>query len=144
MISISTPGARTLPTVVRTGYGDGMLGGNLHRSTDAMDEAGARISKYLLMQLVVNTTYGIPIALGLWVIGVPGALLWGTVAAVMRFIPYVGPAISAIFPVALAFAIDPGWHMPSVPERTSGRCIISRPAMPPGANITMPMKMMPK
>ena len=88
-----------------------MLGGNLHRSTDAMDEAGARISKYLLMQLVVNTTYGIPIALGLWVIGVPGALLWGTVAAVMRFIPYVGPVISAIFPVALAFAIDPGWHM---------------------------------
>ena len=88
-----------------------MLGGNLHRSTNAMDEAGARISKYLLMQLVVNTTYGIPIAAGLWMIGVPGALLWGTVAAVMRFIPYIGPVISAMFPLALAFAIDPGWHM---------------------------------
>ncbi|MBN9039705.1 MAG: hypothetical protein BGP05_22665 [Rhizobiales bacterium 62-47] len=88
-----------------------MLGANIHRSTDAMDEAGARISKYLLMQLIVNTTYGAPIALGLWLIGVPGAILWGTVAATMRFVPYVGPAISAIFPIALAFAIDPGWHM---------------------------------
>ncbi|MBS0529789.1 MAG: AI-2E family transporter [Proteobacteria bacterium] len=88
-----------------------MLGGNLYRSTDAMDEAGARISKYLLMQLLVNVTYGAPLALGLWFIGVPGALLWGSVAAAMRFIPYVGPAISSIFPLALAFAVDPGWSM---------------------------------
>lgn len=88
-----------------------MLGGNLHRSTDAMEEAGSRISKYLLMQLMVNVSYGVPIGLGLWFIGVPGALLWGTVAAVMRFVPYVGPMISAIFPIALAFAVDPGWNM---------------------------------
>ena len=54
-----------------------LLGGSLHRSTDAMDEAGRRISKYLTMQLVVNLTYGIPMAAGLWFIGVPGALLWG-------------------------------------------------------------------
>ncbi len=88
-----------------------MLGGNLHRSTDAVEEAGKRISKYLLMQLVVNVTYGIPMALGLWLIGVPGALLWGTVAAVMRFVPYIGPMLSAIFPIGLAFAVDPGWSM---------------------------------
>jgi predicted PurR-regulated permease PerM len=88
-----------------------MLGGNLHRSTDALEEAGKRISKYLLMQLIVNFTYGIPLAVGLWIIGVPGALLWGTVAAVMRFVPYLGPILSAIFPVALAFAVDPGWNM---------------------------------
>lgn len=88
-----------------------LMGGSLHRATDAMDEAGARIGKYLTMQLIVNLTYGVPMALGLWLIGVPGALLWGAVAAVMRFVPYVGPMISAVFPLALAFAIDPGWSL---------------------------------
>lgn len=88
-----------------------LLGGNLHRSTDAIEEAGKRISRYLLMQLIVNISYAIPMAIGLWLIGVPGALLWGTVAAIMRFVPYVGPLISAVFPIALAFAVDPGWSM---------------------------------
>lgn len=88
-----------------------LLGGNLHRTTDAMDEAGERISRYLTMQLVVNASYGLPMALGLWLIGVPGAFLWGAIAAVMRFVPYVGPMISAVFPIALAFAVDPGWSM---------------------------------
>ncbi|WP_410219307.1 AI-2E family transporter [Paracoccus sp. (in: a-proteobacteria)] len=88
-----------------------LLGGNLHRSTDALEEAGKRISKYLLMQLIVNVSYGIPMALGLWAIGVPGWILWGTLAAIMRFIPYVGPMLSAVFPLALAFAVDPGWQM---------------------------------
>jgi hypothetical protein len=76
-----------------------------------MEEAGARVSKYLLMQLAVNLSYGIPMALGLWIIGVPGALLWGCMAAALRFVPYLGPLISAIFPVALAFATDTGWSM---------------------------------
>ncbi len=88
-----------------------LLGGNIHRSTTTMEEAGTRISKYLLMQLLVNVSYGVPMALGLWLIGIPGALLWGTVAAVMRFIPYIGPLISAVFPLALAVAVDPGWNM---------------------------------
>ena len=88
-----------------------LLGGNLHRTTDAMDEAGTRIGKYLTMQLVVNASYGLPMAVGLWFIGVPGAVLWGALAAVMRFVPYVGPMISALFPLALAFAVDPGWNM---------------------------------
>ena len=88
-----------------------LLGGNLHRTTDAMDEAGVRISKYLTMQLIVNASYGVPMAAGLWLIGVPAAILWGAVAAVMRFVPYVGPMLSAIFPLALAFAVDPGWSM---------------------------------
>lgn len=88
-----------------------LMGGNLYRATDAMEEAGRRISKYLLMQLIVNVTYGIPMAVGLWFIGVPGWILWGTLAAVMRFIPYVGPLLSAIFPISLAFAVDPGWDM---------------------------------
>ncbi len=88
-----------------------LWGGNLHRSTEAMDEAGERISKYLTMQLVVNMSYGVPMAAGLWFIGVPGAILWGAVAAVMRFVPYVGAMISAVFPLLLAFAVDPGWSM---------------------------------
>jgi len=88
-----------------------LLGGSLHRSTDAMDEASRRISRYLTMQLVVNLTYGVPMAAGLWLIGVPGAILWGAVAAVMRFVPYLGPVISAAFPITLAVAVDPGWSM---------------------------------
>lgn len=63
------------------------------------------------MQLVVNVTYAIPMALGLRLIGVPGWILWGTLAAVTRFIPYLGPMLSALFPITLAFAVDPGWNM---------------------------------
>lgn len=88
-----------------------LMGGNLHRATDAMDEAGERISSYLIMQLWVNLSYGVPMAIGLWLIGIPGAFLWGVVAAVMRYVPYVGPMISAIFPLTLAFAVDPGWTL---------------------------------
>lgn len=88
-----------------------LLGGNLHRSTDALDEAGTRISRYLTMQLAVNALYGVPMALGLWVIGVPGAVVWGALAAVMRFVPYVGSPLAAVFPLALAFAVDPGWNL---------------------------------
>lgn len=88
-----------------------MGGGNLHLATDALHEAASRIGRYLRMQLVVNASYGIPMAMGLWFLGVPGAVLWGALATVLRFVPYVGPLISAVFPLALAFAVDPGWSM---------------------------------
>ena len=88
-----------------------LMGGNLHVATDALDEASERIGKYLRMQFIVNVTYGVPMALGLWFLGVPGAVLWGVLATVMRFVPYVGPMISAVFPLALAFAVAPGWDM---------------------------------
>lgn len=88
-----------------------LWGRNLHQATDAIDEAGERISRYLSMQLLVNVSYGIPMAAGLWFIGIPGAMLWGALATVMRFVPYVGPMISAVFPLALAFAVDPGWQL---------------------------------
>lgn len=88
-----------------------LMGGNMHVATDALDEASERIGKYLRMQFIVNVTYGIPMALGLWLIGVPGAILWGVLATIMRFVPYVGPMISAVFPIALAFAVAPGWDM---------------------------------
>ena len=51
------------------------------------------------------------LAAGLWFIGVPGAILWGVLGAIMRFVPYVGPMLSAVFPLALAFAVDPSWNM---------------------------------
>ncbi|WP_159916178.1 AI-2E family transporter [Pantoea sp. 18069] len=88
-----------------------LMGGNLHLATNALDEASERIGRYLRMQFIVNASYGIPMAAGLWFIGVPGAILWGVVAAIMRFVPYVGPMVSAVFPLALAFAVDPGWNM---------------------------------
>ena len=88
-----------------------LMGGNLHVATDALDEASERIGKYLRMQFIVNVAYGIPMAAGLWLIGVPGAILWGVTATILRFVPYVGPMIAAVFPLVLAFAVAPGWDM---------------------------------
>lgn len=85
--------------------------GDLNRTTQALGDAGRRVAKYLVMQLIVNATYGIPIGIGLWIIGVPNPLLWGMLAMVMRFVPYVGPVIAAIIPLALSIAVDPGWTM---------------------------------
>lgn len=86
--------------------------GRISATARAMDDAGARVSKYLLMQLVVNVTYGIPVAIGLYFIGVPNAILWGALATVLRFIPYVGPWIAAAFPILLSLASSPGWMAP--------------------------------
>ena len=86
--------------------------GRISTTTRAMDDAGARVSRYLLMQLVVNVAYGIPVAIGLGFIGVPNAILWGAFATVLRFIPYVGPWIAAAFPIMLSLAVSPGWTMP--------------------------------
>jgi len=83
----------------------------LNVTTQALDDAAARVSRFLLMNLVVNVTYGIPIGIGLYFIGVPNAVLWGLLATLLRFIPYLGPWVAASFPVALAFAVDPGWTM---------------------------------
>ena len=86
--------------------------GRISTTARAMDDAGARVSKYLLMQIVVNVTYGIPVAVGLYFIGVPNAILWGALATVLRFIPYVGPWIAASFPILLSLASSPGWMAP--------------------------------
>ena len=86
--------------------------GHISATTRAMDDAGARVFRYLLMQLVVNVSYGIPVAIGLYFIGVPNAVLWGAFATVLRFIPYIGPWIGAAMPVALLLAVSPGWTMP--------------------------------
>lgn len=86
--------------------------GRISTTTRAMDDAGSRVSKYLLMLLVVNVTYGIPVAIGLYFIGIPNALLWGSLAIVLRFIPYVGPWIAASFPIILSLAVAPDWMAP--------------------------------
>src|SRR5690606_22393395 len=86
-----------------------LLGPNLELTTEALDEAGYRVSRYLLMQLVVNVTYGIPFGIGLYFIGIPNAALWAVLAVFLRFIPYLGPVLSASFPLLLAVAVDPGW-----------------------------------
>jgi hypothetical protein len=86
--------------------------GRISATTTALDEVGRRVSRYLFMQLVVNVTYGIPVAIGLYFIGVPNALLWGALATVLRYIPYVGPWIAAVFPILLSFAVSTSWTTP--------------------------------
>ncbi len=86
--------------------------GRIGQTSRVMDDAGSRVSKYLRMQLIVNVTYGIPIAIGLYFIGIPNAILWGALATVLRFIPYIGPWIAAAFPILLSLAISPDWLTP--------------------------------
>lgn len=88
--------------------------GRIGTTTRAMEDAGKRVSRYLVMQLVVNVTYGIPLAIGLYFIGIPNAVLWGGFAIGLRFIPYVGPWIAALMPIALSLAVSPGWMAPAL------------------------------
>jgi predicted PurR-regulated permease PerM len=83
-----------------------------HTTTQALKEAGKRVSRYLLMQLIVNVTYGIPIAVGLFFIGVPNAGFWGLLCAILRFIPYLGPIVGAALPLLVSFAAFEGWTRP--------------------------------
>jgi predicted PurR-regulated permease PerM len=84
---------------------------DLHRTTVAMDDAAHRLSRYFLLQLGLNSSFGVLIVVGLWLIGVPSPLLWGIFAALMRFVPYIGSFIAGVLPAALAAAVDPGWTM---------------------------------
>lgn len=89
-----------------------LLGGkDLEKSTTAMDDAGRRLGSYFLTLTAINTGYGIFIALGLWLIGVPSPILWGVLATLMRFVPFIGSFIAAVLPLILAAAVDPGWTM---------------------------------
>ncbi|MEH6951224.1 AI-2E family transporter [Nitrobacter sp. NHB1] len=84
---------------------------DLQSATAAIDDAAGRLSRLFLMQVALNTSFGVIVAVGLLVIGVPSAILWGILAAIMRFVPYVGIFIAAFFPLTLAVAVDPGWSM---------------------------------
>ena len=84
--------------------------GQLSVMTQAFDDASSRLSRFLLLQCLVNTAYGsLFCGLGLYFIGVPHALLWGFVAAFLRFVPYIGSFAAAAFPIAMAIAVFPGW-----------------------------------
>jgi predicted PurR-regulated permease PerM len=84
---------------------------DLQRTTAALDDAASRLSRLFLTQLILNSAFGVVIGLGLWFIGIPSAILWGILAAALRFVPYIGAVIAAAFPLALAVAVDPGWWM---------------------------------
>jgi predicted PurR-regulated permease PerM len=86
--------------------------GRMTATTRALDEAGARISRYLLVQSIINGSFGVAVGLGLFLIGVPYAVIWGTLAAALRFIPYVGAFVAVLLPLALSLAVFPGWLHP--------------------------------
>lgn len=79
-------------------------------TTKAFAEAGERISRYLLMQFIINATMGLAVGIGLYFIGVPYAALWGLSAAVLRYVPYVGPWVAALLPIAVSVITAPGWE----------------------------------
>jgi predicted PurR-regulated permease PerM len=84
---------------------------DLERTTAALDDAGGRLSKLFLTQLMLNAIFGAVIGLGLAIIGVPSASLWGLLAAILRFVPYIGAILAAALPVALAAAVGSDWTM---------------------------------
>jgi predicted PurR-regulated permease PerM len=86
--------------------------GRLSLTTQALDEAGQRVSRYLFAQFIVNACLGVAIGLGLFLLGVPYALLWGFLIIILRFAPYVGIWIAAILPVAVSLATSSNWWQP--------------------------------
>jgi predicted PurR-regulated permease PerM len=91
----------------------GLVGhGHLAATTKAIDEAGRRVSRQLLVQTLVNLIYGLGVGVGLYFIGVPYAFLWASLASVLRFIPYIGPVSAAAAPIVVALAALPGWSRP--------------------------------
>jgi predicted PurR-regulated permease PerM len=87
-----------------------LFGSNdLHRTTLAIDDATQRLTRYFLTQAAINASFGLLIGVGLFFIGLPSPILWGLLAALLRFVPYVGSITAAVLPVALAAAVDPGW-----------------------------------
>lgn len=78
-------------------------------TTSALDEVGMRVSRYLRMLLVINLTYGVLVAVSLYLLGLPNALLWGVIGGLLRFVPFVGPWIAAALPTLLSAAFFPGW-----------------------------------
>lgn len=82
---------------------------DLHRTTIAMDETARRLSSYFLAQLAINMSFGAIIGTMLYFIGLPSPLLWGIIAMLLRFLPYIGSPLAAVLPVLLAAATSPGW-----------------------------------
>jgi predicted PurR-regulated permease PerM len=85
---------------------------NLHATTEAMHDASYRVGRYLRMQFLVNACYGLAVGIGLWLIGVPVAALWGVLAFALRFIPYIGPWIAAGLAILVSLGYSAGWTQP--------------------------------
>jgi len=88
--------------------------GHLTVTTRALDELAERVSRFLRMQFLVNLSYGLAVAIGLFFIGVPNAAFWGFMCMALRFVPYLGPILGAAMPIALSLAISDGWTLPIV------------------------------
>ncbi len=86
----------------------------LHTTTQALDDATQRISRYLVLQFLVNGMMGVVVAIGLQAIGVPYAALWGVIAAILRLVPYLGIMSAAILPFTLSLAVFDGWLHPAL------------------------------
>ncbi|MCU1247352.1 MAG: hypothetical protein JWQ49_381 [Edaphobacter sp.] len=84
-------------------------GSRLKVMTQALDEATRRVQRYLFLQSAVNAIFGVIVGVGLYLIGIPDAWLWGLFAAILRFLPYVGAPAAAAVPILLSLAIFPGW-----------------------------------
>ena len=84
---------------------------DLQRNTAALDDAASRLSRFFLLQTIVNAGFGLVIGVGLTVAGIPNAALWGILAALLRFVPFIGAIVAAVLPMALAAAVDPGWSL---------------------------------
>ena len=82
---------------------------DMQRTTVALDEAANRLSRYLFLQTVINTCFGVMVGIGLWLIGIPNAGLWALMSMLLRFVPYIGVPMAFLFPFTLALAVDPGW-----------------------------------
>ncbi len=80
--------------------------------TQALEDAGQRVSRYLILQLLVNSCFGVLCAAGLYLIGVPYAILWGAVAGILRIVPYVGSLVAALLPLILSLAVFDNWKSP--------------------------------
>jgi predicted PurR-regulated permease PerM len=84
---------------------------DIPHTTAAIDDAAHRLSRLFLTQLAINTSFAFFVGLGLWLIGIPSHFVWGVLAGILRFVPYVGSILGMVFPLVLAVSVDPGWSM---------------------------------
>ncbi|MDN3568604.1 AI-2E family transporter [Paeniroseomonas aquatica] len=99
---------------------------DLHRTTLALNDAAYRLSRFFLAQVALNAGFGLFIAGGLWLIGLPNPVLWGILAGLMRFVPFIGTFIAVVPPALLALAVDPTW---ALAIWVLGLFLISEPVM---------------
>jgi predicted PurR-regulated permease PerM len=87
-------------------------GSNVHATSEALEDAAGRVARVLMLQVVTNFGFAVTVGVGLFAIGTPNPILWGLLAGMLRFIPYVGASIGALLPTLISFAVFPGWLPP--------------------------------